>query len=452
MLRPLFFHSIDDLKTIQGEGSFFSEYHKLKDFEFGQKKEIENITNKNLKKLITYSYSNIPFYRSLWEKDAVSPNLFGDINDLSKFPIVTKDMVRSNFPSQIVNNKLKSRVYYDSTAGSTGKPLEFYVDKKSNPYRTASYMIFNTWMGVKPFDLHWNPKIILPRSWSQSLWLWLIQKNLYSIMDFDKEHLKEIVGIIDTLKPMYIESYTASIAKLAYLLDEYGLELSHKPKAILATSETLLDSQRELMQRIFGCKVFNRYGSREFSGAIAQECPEFDGMHINPFLTHIEIVDENNEEVGEGESGRILVTDLNNYVMPFIRYEIGDIGVKSPQNNPCGRAFPTLSNITGRAGVYLIDKEGEKIPLEGIVTVIIMWTNVPYIYQYQFIQVKKGEVKLKIVPDKKFTEEIAKNITDGFHSMLKDFELELELVDEIKPSRTGKTPFLISTLEGGIPA
>ena len=303
-------------------------------------------------------------------------------------------------------------------------------------------MFFNTWMGLPPRAVHWNLKSLGKSTYRQKISTWLNGKYLYSVLDVKRENIPEIIEQIEKIKPEYIEGYTASLVKLANFINDSGFKIHHRPKAIIVTSETLIEINRNVLEQVFSCSVFNRYGSREFSGAVAQECKLHEGFHVNPLLAFVEIVDDNNESVSEGETGRILITDLNNHVMPFIRYEMGDVGTKGPEIGGCGIPFMLISSISGRQGEFIIDKNGGSIPFVTISAYLFRRYYAPYVNTFQFVQEKRGEILLKIVPNDKFTSEIFHEISKSLQEVLVDFKTEIQIVGDIPPERTGKTPFL----------
>src|SRR5690606_7341950 len=131
-----------------------------------------------------------------------------------------------------------------------------------------------------------------------------------------------------------------------------------KPTAIITTAEVLSESDRAVIERVFGCKVFNEYGCGEV-GTIAHEC-KFGNLHVNSENVIVEIVDDHGEGVAIGEVGEIVVTDLVNYSMPLIRYKIKDFGAFGSDCCECGVGLPIIKEIFGREYDYLVNDIGEK--------------------------------------------------------------------------------------------
>ena len=442
MMRSAANRFIDYYLMINGNESSYLIYNNLLKMEKMRKKEVEQITQQKIKAIVVHAANNVPYYSKIFKENSFDPQGFDDVTQLEKIPMFTKNIIRNNFPDNLISASLKNRAVYNTTSGSTGEPLEFYNDSLANSYRRASFMYFNHMMGVKPIDTHWNLKSLGKTTGRQGFNYWLLGKSLYSVMDVKKENLQQIKQQIEKIKPQYIEGYSASLVRLAFLLKENGYTIDNEIKAIIATSESLTGAGRDMLEDVFHSKVFNRYGSREFSGAVSQECAVHDGYHLNPLLSYMEVVDENGENVSKGETGRILITDLNNQVMPFIRYDIGDFGTKGDSDCPCGVPFSIIKSIEGRTGEFILDKNGQQIPFITVSAYLFRRNYAPYVTMYQFEQDKPGKITLKLVPNEKLTDFIYDEISNTLNEQLPGFENEVIIVDDIQPQKTGKTPFL----------
>ena len=439
MLRDIIYKIYDKYSSLKGRKSVYSILNEIQSLnKVSDKNVINDVVLKKVNNMLNHATEHVAYYKNL----KLYAAKISSLDEITKYPVLTKDIIRRNFPEKTMATELMNRAQYNTTSGSTGEPLEFYNDAEAAPYRSASFMFFNTWMGVDERAVHWNLKSLGKYTTRQKIIYWLNGKHLYSVMDVKKENLPEIVTEIEKIQPKYLEGYTASLVRLAKLIDESDARLKHSPRAILATSENLTEFHRGLLEKAFSSEVFNRYGSREFCGAVAQECNIHKGLHVNPLLTYLEIVDDEGDPVSEGEKGRLLVTDLNNYVMPFIRYDIGDIGVKGPDDCECGSSFQVIESIEGRKGEFIVDKDGNNIPFVTISAYLFRRHYTKYVYTYQFIQDRKGEILLKIVPTEKFNEEIKNEISTTLNQILPEFKTELVVVDEIPAEKTGKTPFL----------
>jgi phenylacetate-CoA ligase len=205
---------------------------------------------------------------------------------------------------------------------------------------------------------------------------------------------------------------------------------------------------------MFGLELFETYGSVEF-GNLAFGCNEHCGLHMITNSALIEFVDENGEWVYPGEQGEIVVTGFLNYVMPFIRYRIGDLGIPTNEKCACGRSWPLVKSIQGRINDYLVLPLGKKFSWLYLIRIIraILYDKIFKeseftISQYQIIQDRKDRITLKIVKGREFNPEILewirKSMEREFDKLGERLEVTIEIVDEIPMERTGKRRLFIS--------
>ena len=421
----------------------YREYFKLKRMQYASRQKLNEMSMIKLRHLVRHAYHRVPFYRRLYDEKHLDPRIIKRVEDLRYLPITAKAMFRRAFPHRCLAQGYESRAIHNKTSGSTGEPFEFFNDRFESPIMQASYMLFNTWIGVKTPSRFVHIRSPSKLSLKMVLRDKMVGRNRISTLDINSGTIKGFVKTINRIEPAYIEGYTASLVNASRLIKNSGLAINCRPKAIIATSEDLLEHHRALIESVFRCKVFNRYGSREFSGAVAQECGHCGGLHVNTSLCLLEVVDKDGEPVGEGEGGKVLITDLNNYTMPFIRYDIGDYAVKGPERSECGRTFPLINRVRGREGYYIISKTGEKIPFLTISSTLFQ-RFADQVSTYQFVQRRRGELLLEIIPTKKFNEEVIEDINKYLEETLHNFSLRVELVENIPPTSSGKTPFLIT--------
>jgi phenylacetate-CoA ligase len=240
-------------------------------------------------------------------------------------------------------------------------------------------------------------------------------------------------------KPPFIYGYPSSI----YLLADYCLrnniqELSFK--AVFCTAEVLLPKYRQVIESVFNCKVYNQYGSYD-GGVQALECEEHCGFHISAEKVIVEIVDDEGNIVENGKTGRIIVTDLHNYAMPFIRYEVGDIGALSNKACPCGRDLPLLQSLQGRTSDII--KLSNGVTLAGpAVTLIFKDCNVK---QYQLVQTDHNKLLVNIVKGENYSEADEKYFMGILkHHAGSGVSISVEYLDTIPLTQAGKYRFIIN--------
>jgi phenylacetate-CoA ligase len=251
------------------------------------------------------------------------------------------------------------------------------------------------------------------------------------------------IKCINTKHPTLIEAYVDAIYELSHRIIEQKISIN-SPRAIITSAGVLMPHMKEVITKAFDCPVINRYGSREV-GAIACSCKSSDELHVNEYACYIEIVDEDGNPCKEGMEGDILVTLLTNYAMPLIRYKIQDRGIWASGSCFCGRNTKRLTNISGRQSDYLLASDGSRINGTALTTLLYPASHI--IKRYQYRQVEKDKVVVHVVPrdghDIELLQRKMQPLIDKLQAMLRGVSVELNIVDDIIPSKSGKYRYII---------
>jgi len=250
---------------------------------------------------------------------------------------------------------------------------------------------------------------------------------------------------LEEFQPKFIIGYPSAVYLLGRFIHKRA-NLRFAPKAIIAGGEQLYEYQRDFFQEVFRCETYSHYSSWEAHN-IAAECPEYAGYHVAAEGLVIEVADDRGEPVPAGVAGRILITSLHNYAMPFIRYDIGDSGAVSEQLCPCGRGLPLLVELNGRTVDIIVTKSGRAI------TGMALWWNflsLLGVNQFQIVQQSHDTVIIKLVMDREYTQEhidrLAEEIRAQFGPVLgEDVHIQARVVEHI-PITGGKRRIVISNL------
>jgi phenylacetate-CoA ligase len=196
-----------------------------------------------------------------------------------------------------------------------------------------------------------------------------------------------------------------------------------------------------VIEEAFGCKVFDRYGSEEVA-LIASECERHEGMHLNIEHLYIEFLREDGTAAAAGEEGAIVITDLFNRGMPFIRYSIGDVGVPTDRRCSCGRGLPLMERVTGRVADYLKRRDGSMVA--GVSLVERTLTAIPGLEQMQVVQPSIDEIVLNVVRAPDFTIATEQALLAEFRSVFgSGIDIRANYVERIPQERSGKYRFSI---------
>jgi phenylacetate-CoA ligase len=333
------------------------------------------------------------------------------------------------------------------TGGSTGEPMHYYYDRRGRDwnrgcvYRSQEWS--DTYLGERSIQMtgsHYDDTEFKKKRWQFIFWI-----QRYKSLPVSSVNDAVLKGYYDELmrfRPTNIWGYASGIYCFARFIEHHFPQSDFSfLKAIITSSETLYDFQREKINQVFkGNKVFDHYGSREMY--IASECREHKGYHIHSEATCLEIVDKDNRHKKAGDLGRVLVTDLSNKVFPFIRYEIGDVGVMSEEENcPCGITLPKLKKIEGRIADMVILPDRVLTPPN----FTILLSDHEGIEQYQIIQKTRTELQVNIVKNGGFKEEYERYIKESLALLAgPGIRIGLNYVDEITTPLSGKRKYIIS--------
>ena len=422
----------------------FSTIKRLAELEKSQwlsPDELRQLQEENLRRLLIHAYRNVPYYQRIFMERNLQPEDIRTIEDLKKLPILRREDVRRNFDELIARNVPRKEMEMFATGGTTGEPLRFY-HPKDRGWSWGAYYRAHGWYGYKMGDKHaliWSHPfektigVRLSRKISQVLRRFIFQ----SAFDMSERQLEVFVRNIKKFKPKALIGYPSAVYVLAEFVRQRGIQYVRFGVAI-TTAEKLFEYQRQLIKETFDCDVFEQYGGGEVL-SIAYECPEHHGYHITAENVVLEFM-RDGEHASPGETGSIVVTDLRNYVMPFIRYENGDLGIPSDRTCDCGRGLPLMESVEGRITDVIVYKDG--FISSPILTTI--FKKLP-IKQYQVIQESLDDITIKIIPGGGYSDRITSFIVGTMRRYLpEDVEIRVEFVDTIPLTSAGKRRVVIS--------
>jgi phenylacetate-CoA ligase len=271
----------------------------------------------------------------------------------------------------------------------------------------------------------------------------LLNRHVYlDTLKMDDETMQTYYSTLVRKQPVILFGHAHSLFLFARFLETEGLN-GIRPRGIISTCMVLHDFERETIERVFDCRVTNRYGCEEVS-LIACECPE-GNMHLNCDTLIVEFI-RDGKPVPPGEPGAIVVTDLTNYGMPFIRYKVGDVGVPSAKTScPCGCTYPIMESLEGRVADYVVTPDGNYI--SGISLTENFAMHLPGVKQMQIVQESIERLVFRIVKGESFTEQTIGDIDrlarERFGNQM---QYQLEYVESIQSESSGKYRFCISKI------
>jgi len=405
------------------------------------REEIISFQEKYLRNLLLHAYQNVPYYNKIFKEIGIVKDSKVHLSEFSEIPILTKEVIKEH-QEQLISKDYTTRKWYSSsTGGSTGEPTRFMQDGVYDEWgRAALYYYYKDILGIDEPNVK---KVILWGSerdlfqggmgWKARIVNWLTDTVFLNSFKMTEDDMEHYLRIINSYKPELIRGYAVSLYELCRYAERKGIEV-HTPRFVVSSAETLTAEMRQEIEKIFRTKVYNFYGSRETNN-LAGECGE-GLMHILAFHNYIEMLNDGNESVQEGDEGRIVVTNLHNYSMPFIRYDIGDMAVLGPEKCKCGNPLPTLKEVTGRISDYFVKDNGTIILLPTHLFFFKDWAKA-----FQIIQEDYKRVRILVVlSDKVMVNESEKtDIEDKIKLLMgDDCQVVWDFVDEIPKTAQGK--------------
>lgn len=403
----------------------------------------------HLIQLLDHCIDHVPYYRAMMEtfdQDyATDP-----VHYLQKFPRLTKALIRENF-EQLTSDDIGQRQWnYNTSGGSTGQPVRFIQDRAFSDRQHAIQLLSYCWAGREfgdPATRIWGSERDILQGdmgWKMKTLNHLTNDEYFNAFRMTPERMRTFLAELNAKQPHLIIAYAQAMFELALFAESEGIAMRPQ-KAILTSACTLYPFMREQIERIFGCKVFDRYGSREV-GDIACECPEHNGLHVFPWGNYVEVLDDEGQPVPPGIEGNIVVTCMTNYAMPLIRYELGDRGILSAHTTcACGRSGQILEKIVGRNVDAFKTKDGTLIDGEYF-THLLYFRN--WVERFQVIQTDYSSILFKIVQSAGAPTEVELDtiIRDTRAVMGTDCEVNFLFLSNILPTVSGKYRYTISEI------
>jgi phenylacetate-CoA ligase len=287
-------------------------------------------------------------------------------------------------------------------------------------------------------------RMILPRHDSKPpfyRWNWAEQQVYFSAYHVSRAHAPDYVKGLNRYRPRVLTGYANTHYQIARFMLADGLKLDYSPDALILSSEKLTDEMKSTLQRAFGARAYEEYGSVENCG-LASEC-EHGRLHVSPDFGIVEIVDEDGEPVAPGQTGRVLCTGLANRTQPLIRYEIGDLAAWSSEPCPCGRdALPVVEQIVGRIEDVIVGREGQvTVRFHGL------FINLPNVLEGQVIQEDLERLRIRVVTRDKLSESDVRTIRHRvIGERLGPLHVDIERVDNLERNEAGKFRAVINRL------
>lgn len=430
-------------------GSAIACLRELERFQRYGAEEVERRQRAMLETALLHAHEHVPYYRRVLSQAGVVERGTVRLERFADVPILEKATLREHFDELRADDADPRGLRTNTTGGSTGEPVRFLQDRAVHDWKMATKILFNAWAGIRPGArtlLLWGSEKDLAQragSIASRVGAWLRDEIALNAFHMTEADMRAYTETYNAFRPELVLAYAQSIYQWARFIDDAGLKVV-PPEAIMTSATNLEPDMRATIERVFGARVFDRYGSREV-GDIACENGDGMGMLVSPRTHLVEIVDASGNPVPAGEIGDVVVTLLTNRAMPLIRYRIGDAARMAP--GPLGDiAWPRLTEIAGRVTDIFYTRDGKQV-YGGYFT--RMFYRMPSVAQFQIVQEAYDHLVLRIVPAPQanaadLDAELASAAAKVRETMGTSCRVDVERVDAIAPGPSGKRRYTIS--------
>ena len=398
--------------------------------------EIEEKTSENLGSILNFAVANIEFYSKKEIARDLNPKQF-----LKNFPILEKSDLR-NCQEELILGGANNLIACKSS-GSSGIQTTTFQSKSEQSVNRAIQLLWWEWAGYYPgkplIQTGINPK----RGVIKKLKDILFRTTYVAAFAHEETEVVEILNKVRGKKNVHFGGYASSLNVFAEVARKHSIN-DVQFDAAISWGDKLFDHYKRNIKEVFNCKIYETYGCSE--GILVASKKDLDYYYIMSPHVFVEIVDDNGKEVKDGEWGHILLTRLDNYSMPLIRYKIGDLGSLLPRSEyPEKRDynFPLLKEIIGRSTDVVKTPSGKKMVVHAFTGI---FEHIAEIQQFKITQRDLAGIEIEYIAGVNFNPSILKKIEGVILNHLnEDFLIHWKCVKEISPSPSGK-PKLVECL------
>ncbi len=373
---------------------------------------------------------------------------------LQRVPILTKRQFQADSERYINGKADRSGFILNKSGGSTGEPVVFFMDRYTVEHYEAARWRGMSWWGITPGSrsvMIWGNPIELSANQAESYRKkdkYLKNRITISAYQLNPECIGSYAASIDRYHPEYLYGYATALYAFASLMEQASVRLHISLKAVVSTSETLHEEQRQVIERVFSCPCVNEYGARD-AGILGFEAPDRQ-IHATFENAVIELLNPRDfTPVADGESGLVCVTDLNNFAQPRLRYILGDMATYASDSAPTtalpsgaySNALPVLRSLDGRQDALLIAADGTLVHGNFVSQLTRKYGD---ILKFQVIQHDQSSATARVVlrPSNNAVE-VLNSYRADLEALLPGVSFTMEQVSDIAPSGSGKYRYTI---------
>ena len=406
--------------------------------------DMQQLQENKLGRLLKTAHQHCPWHRTRIDEAGIDSVAPVSLEDLRRLPLMCKQDAVAHGEGMVWHGVPGGAFKYN-TGGSSGEPLIFYYGRRRQASDAAGRMRARRWWGVEPGDPEvylWGAPVELDKTDRiKTLRDRLINQLVLNAFEMSPAAMDEYAQAIQAYQPHCIYGYASSLALLAArLLDRKTALRLPKLKVVCTTGEPLLDHQRQLIGAAFGAPVANEFGSRDI-GFTAHETPQAQMLLMSESII-LEVLDEQGQPVPPGETGEAVMTALESFAQPFIRYRSGDMVRVADQPCQAGRGLDVITEVLGRSTDFVVRADGT---IMHALAVIYVLRAVAGVGEFKIVQHTLRDIEVLVVPNASWQESGRAEIESGLQKRLGgDIRIDLQLVEAIPAEASGKHRYVVS--------
>lgn len=435
-------------QRVRGRSDIARRLAWLEDTQWLNAEETKELQFRKLHSIIRHAYATVPYYTHLMRQHGLTPNSFHTIEDLAKLPLLERATLRGSQQSLLSSEADQKTLVTNYSSGSTGARAVFVQDLNFRLWMRAhqlrTYAWCSNWKLGEKFVLLWGSEIY----WSMKqivdkLDNFLTNRREFNTFLLSPQLIDRFVDQLQRFEPVLISTYSNAMHLIARAAQRRNLKLNQL-RAIQSTSEPLPPALRQRMSEVMACEIYDKYGSRE-TNVVAHESPRHQGMCIQSENVVVEIVRADGTHCKPGEIGRVVLTTLNNFSMPLIRYATSDLATLMTGTCISGIGLPRMSAVAGREQDLIVTPRGDSIDSYFFSYLIMQCSQIDW---FQVIQTRQDALTIKIYAPNGLSLEMQRSLIERIkHHCDFEFKISLEMLNEIPSFGTGKFRLCVSEVE-----